>query len=891
MVEEAISRAIVEVGDYEADFRCVWPDGSVHWINASGHAVAGDDGRTRRMVGLTLDITERKQAEVERATLLVREREAREEAETIIQVSSTLAGELDLQKLMQSITDAGTKLTGAKFGAFFYNVINEQGEAYMLYTLSGAPREAFERFGIPRNTALFDYTFRGKGIVRSHDILRHHDYGKHPPHYGMPRGHLPVRSYLAAPVISRSGAVLGGLFFGHPEPGVFSERAERISAGIASQAAIAIDNARLFRAAQYEIAQRKQAEEAARDSEERLRAMFESSVVGFAIMKPDTSFLQLNDAFCAITGYTSDELSMMNYASITHPDDCAPTKKLVGQLLAGERSSFVIEKRYRRKNSEEIWVQNSVSVTRDTAGRPLHLVVVSQDITERKHAEEQLRASEERYRAVVDSQAEMLCRFRPDGTILFVNPAFANACGQASEALIKGNIWNFVVEEDQPEVQEILNRLTLEAPEARIEKRFKTTEGERWTLWTYRALSFETNGRLIEAQSSGIDITERKRMEEALKEADQRKDEFLAMLAHELRNPLAPILNAAHTLKLVGSADANQQWAREVIERQTQRLTRLVDDLLDVSRIARGKVTIAHEPLELSTIILHAVETSRPLIDARRHQLTVTLPPKPARLQGDLTRLVQVVGNLLNNAAKYTDEGGQIWLEAAVEGDEAVIRVRDNGMGISADLLPSVFALFTQADRSLDRSQGGLGIGLTLARYLVELHGGRVEARSEGHGRGSEFTVRLPLLASSSAASAKESAGEGVLPESSTLRILVVEDNADSAESLAMLLRFKGHEVLIAPDGPSALAMGRSFEPQVVLCDIGLPGINGYEVAARLRKQRAFKQTPLIALTGYGHEESRLHATEAGFDYHLVKPVDPDALNILIASLNIDPTY
>jgi two-component system CheB/CheR fusion protein len=574
----------------------------------------------------------------------------------------------------------------------------------------------------------------------------------------------------------------------------------------------------------------------------------------------------------------------MNSDSITHPDDRATANELVGQLLAGERSSFVNEKRYSRKDDAQIWVQMSVSITRDAAGRPLHLVAVCQDVTERKQAEERLRESEERYRAVVDSQAEMLCRFRPDGTILFVNPAYAEACGATPEALIGGNFWDFIAEGDRPGMLDILNRLTLEAPEARIENRFETTGDARWILWTNRALGFDADGRLIEAQSSGIDITDRKRVEEALKEADRRKDEFLAMLAHELRNPLAPILNAAHALRLVGPADANQQWAREVIERQTRHLARLVDDLLDVSRITRGKVTLAREPLDLSTIISRAVEASRPLIDERRHKLTVAFPPEPARVEGDLTRLVQVVGNLLNNAAKYTDEGGHIWLEAAEEG-EAVIRVRDNGMGISADLLPHVFALFTQADRSLDRSHGGLGIGLTLVRHLVEMHGGRVEARSEGPGRGSEFIVRLPALAPGSAAYAKEAVGERARPTPDALKILVVEDNADSAESMALLLRLNGHEVRIAHDGPSALAEARSFEPQVVLCDIGLPGMDGYEVAARLREQQAFKQTPLIALTGYGQEGARRRAKEAGFDYHLVKPVEPGALDTVLDSL------
>ena len=377
----------------------------------------------------------------------------------------------------------------------------------------------------------------------------------------------------------------------------------------------------------------------------------------------------------------------------------------------------------------------------------------------------------------------------------------------------------------------------------------------------------------------------RKRAEQALREADRRKDEFLAMLAHELRNPLAPIRNAAQVLKLVGDGDAKQRWAREVIERQTQHLTRLVDDLLDVSRITQGKVKLAREPLDLSAVVQRAVEASRPLIDARRHHLTVVPPPEPVRLAGDLTRLVQVVGNLLNNAAKYTDEGGHIRVEAAREGAEAVLRVRDDGMGIPPDLLPHVFDLFIQADRSLDRSQGGLGIGLTLVRQLVELHGGRVEARSAGFGQGSELTVRLPAASPGAAEGVEAVAGESAQPAPRALKILLVEDNLDSAEMMTFLLTLGGHEVRTAHDGREALEAARAFLPQAVLCDIGLPGMNGYELAARLREQPDFRRTPLIALTGYGEEESRRRSREAGFDYHLVKPVEPAALDALLDSL------
>ena len=421
-----------------------------------------------------------------------------------------------------------------------------------------------------------------------------------------------------------------------------------------------------------------------------------------------------------------------------------------------------------------------------------------------------------------------------------------------------------------------------------IEMRIVQPDGTvRWIATNGKAI-YNAEGQPVRMLGATVDVTDRKLAEDALKEADRRKDEFLAMLAHELRNPLAPIRNAAQVLKLIIPSDANQQWAREIIERQTQHLTRLVDDLLDVSRITQGKVKLAREPLDLTTVIHRAVETSRPLIDARHHQLTVTLAPDSLRVEGDPTRLVQVVGNLLNNAAKYTDEGGRIELEAAREGQEAVVRVRDNGMGLPADLLPHVFDLFTQADRSLDRSQGGLGIGLTLVRQLVEMHGGRVEAKSEGPGHGSEFTLRLPLSQAAGATQTDPSAAGQARQGGRALKILVVEDNVDSAEMLAFMLRLGGHDIRIAHNGAEALEAAHAFAPQIVLCDIGLPGMNGYEVAARLRGQTAFNRMPLIALTGYGQDEARRRAREAGFDYHLTKPVEPEALAALLAALVAD---
>jgi PAS domain S-box-containing protein len=355
-------------------------------------------------------------------------------------------------------------------------------------------------------------------------------------------------------------------------------------------------------------------------------------------------------------------------------------------------------------------------------------------------------------------------------------------------------------------------------------------------------------------------------------------EEFLAMLGHELRNPLAPIRNALELMRLRPNAEA-QAKAHEMIERQVKNLTRLVDDLLDVSRITRGSINVRREEVELSGLVANAVESVQPFIQARLHRVQISLPGEPMPVFGDETRLAQVVANLLNNAAKYTPEGGHIQLQLERSGSDAVLRVRDNGIGIAADLLPKVFDLFSQAERSLARSEGGMGIGLTLVRRLVELHGGQVEAFSAGTGCGSEFVVRLPLIercVPRPAATACAAAQDGIAP----LRVLVVDDNIDAASSLEMLLALNGHEVRSAHDGPKAVSIAEEWNPDVLLLDIGLPGMNGYEVASRLRA-RGFHGR-LIALTGYGQEGDRRKSEQAGFDAHLVKPANPEELNRLL---------
>lgn len=411
-----------------------------------------------------------------------------------------------------------------------------------------------------------------------------------------------------------------------------------------------------------------------------------------------------------------------------------------------------------------------------------------------------------------------------------------------------------------------------------VEYRYQhPTRGERWI---YSKAGLVEHGGHRHIVGICLDVTERRQAEEALKEVNQRKDEFLAMLAHELRNPLAPIRNAAQLLNIHSSGKPELEWARAVIERQTSHLVRLVDDLLDVSRMVRGQIMLQKRRVDLAEVVQHAVETSRPLIRLRKHHLTVQLPDTPVQLEADLTRMSQVISNLLNNAAKYTDEGGQIRLDASVSEGTVTIRVRDTGLGVDPDLLPHIFDLFTQADRTPDRSEGGLGIGLTLVKRLVEMHGGSVEARSEGLGSGAEFIVRLPVLAEGQAAAPPLPARVPVVPaaDARSLRILIVDDNVDAADSIAMLLNMEGHQTRAVNTARAALLAVPDFQPEVVLLDIGLPEMDGYEVARRLREQNGQHRMRLVAVTGYGQPADRRRAQAAGFDEHMVKPVEPTAL-------------
>ena len=404
-----------------------------------------------------------------------------------------------------------------------------------------------------------------------------------------------------------------------------------------------------------------------------------------------------------------------------------------------------------------------------------------------------------------------------------------------------------------------------------------------WILVRGRA-SYGEDGLPLRISGVSLDMTDRRRDEEALRAADRKKDDFLALLAHELRNPLAPITNALQTIRRTNDGNLRER-CEAIMQRQVGHMVRLIDDLLDVSRINRNKMELRRAPVTVADVVSNAVETARPVIDAAGHELTIALPDTPMLIDGDLTRLAQVFANLLTNSAKYTERGGRIRLEARRDAAEVVVTVRDTGIGIPRESLPNIFDMFSQVDRTLERSTGGLGIGLALVRGIVEMHGGKVVASSEGAGRGTEFSVRLPLVDAPSEATVEANGGRRWPRSDRPWRVLVVDDNRDSAESMAELLRAHGNEVTVAHDGLEAVARAEALHPEVVLMDVAMPRLNGLEATRRIRAQPWGRGMIVVALTGWGQESDRTRTAQAGCDGHLVKPVSLDALTDLFAKL------
>ncbi|WP_254509013.1 hybrid sensor histidine kinase/response regulator [Anatilimnocola floriformis] len=529
-----------------------------------------------------------------------------------------------------------------------------------------------------------------------------------------------------------------------------------------------------------------------------------------------------------------------------------------------------------RKNGSEFPVEVSLSPIFDHDG--ILVASIVRDVTERSRIEAMMQDSEVRYRRLFETAKDgILILDTLTGRITDANPFMSELLGYSHEHFLGKELWEIGLFSDKA-ANEAAVRTLQDKGYIRYEHLpLETSQGLRVEVEVVANAYREDHHRVI--QCNIRDITERSKLEKQMQEQaavledlHRRKDEFLAMLSHELRNPLAPITNAVQLLSLQKHENKLQHQARTIIERQVGQLARLIDDLMEVSRINTGRIHLQLERVGLNGVVERGVETTRPLMDQHHHELKVSLSSQPIWVYADPTRLEQVVVNLLTNAAKYTADCGTIAIAVQQEGNEAVLRVRDSGVGIAPELLPRIFDLFTQAERSLDRSQGGLGIGLCLVQRLVEMHDGKIEVESK-LGKGSEFVVHLPIMAT---LPISPTSPKHIVPGShgAALRVLVVDDNLDSAQSLGLLLEATGHDVQLAYDGPTALQATLDYRPHVVLLDIGLPDLDGYEVAKRIREQPALKNIVLVAMTGYGNVADLRRSGDAGFNHHLVKPAD-----------------
>jgi PAS domain S-box-containing protein len=614
----------------------------------------------------------------------------------------------------------------------------------------------------------------------------------------------------------------------------------------------------------------------------RLAAIVESSQDAIISKTLDGVIRTWNVGAERLFGHRAEEAIGRPITLIVPTDRLDEEREILARLARGERIEHFETVRM-AKDGSRLDISLTVSPIHDAEGRIIGASKVARDVTERRRVEEALRESEQRFRTLAAYAPVGIFLTGSDGGYLFVNKCWCTMAGLSPEEA-QGQGWSRALHPDDREriVREWHAAVNAGLPFV-SEYRFRTPQGE--VAWLHgRAVGLcDEAGRVRGYIGILTDITERREAVEALQEADRRKDEFLALLAHELRNPLAPLRNGLQVMRLAAANAGLVATTRDMMERQLSHMVRLIDDLLDVSRISRNKIELRLSRVLLADIVSSAVETARPAFEAAGHELTLSLPPEPVYLEADLTRLAQVFGNLLNNSTKYTERGGHIWLTATREGGQVLIAVRDDGIGIPAFALPNIFEIFSQVDRSIERSTGGLGIGLALVKGLVEMHGGTVEAASPGQGKGSTFTVRLPVINDRAEPSLGTPAEEWRDSAGSNRRILVVDDSRDSAASMALMLQLLGNEVRTAHDGIEAVELAEQLRPQVILMDIGMPKLNGYEATRRIREQPWGREMTVIALTGWGQEVDRVKSKEAGCDGHLVKPINlPDLEKLLI---------
>ena len=633
-------------------------------------------------------------------------------------------------------------------------------------------------------------------------------------------------------------------------------------------------------------------------AEDHMRSVIDYIIDGVITIDERGKVLSFNPAAERLFGYKATEVIGRNVRMLMPEPYSSEHDSYLANYLSTGVAKIIGSGREvigRRKDGSTFPMDLAISEFR--RGGVRYFTGIVRDITERKRTEEELRQAEERMRSVVNNVIDGIITIDETARIASFNPAAEKLFGFESAEVMGKNVKMLMPEPYHGEHDGYVNSY-VHTGQAKIIGIGREVVGRRKDGSTF-PMELAVSEFRIGARRffTGIvrDITERKRLEqdlrqrvEELADADRQKNDFLAMLAHELRNPLAPMRNALHLIKMPGAAPSTVDEARAMMERQLEHLVRLVDDLLDVSRIIRNRIELRKEALDIASVVQRAIETAAPVIDAHGHQIEVSLADKPVMIEADAIRMAQIISNLLTNAAKYSKVPGRIWLTVRAQAGTATISVRDQGIGIEPELLPRIFDLFVQGDHSLARAQGGMGIGLTLVKRLVEMHAGEVHASSPGLGQGSEFTVTIPALPEKAAVEG-QTPGDGRLVYQADVgtpkrrrRVLVVDDNVDAAESIAMILRMTGYEASCVYDGPAALVAAKDHPPDVFVLDIGLPGMTGYEVAHKLREQPRFHKTPIVAVTGYGQYDDRQRSRQAGFDYHLTKPVNPDVLQALL---------
>jgi PAS domain S-box-containing protein len=616
--------------------------------------------------------------------------------------------------------------------------------------------------------------------------------------------------------------------------------------------------------------------------EERFRDLFENANDVFYTHDLEGRITALNRRAEVVLGYTREEAIGKKAADIVPPEYLPLMQDALRQKLAGGESPTVYEIEMIRKDGKPVRLEvSSRLIVRD--GVPVGVQGVARDITDRKRAEQavlereaELRATREQLQLITDNMSAPITRCSRDLRYVWVSKPYARWMGRSPEEIAGRLIVDVIGVEGLASIQGYIDRV-LAGEQVRYEDQVNFRDlGQRWLRAVYTP-TLDPSGTPDGWVAVVDDFTEQKHAEEALRQADRRKDEFLAVLAHELRNPLAPIRNALHYLQLRHDDEKGVERVREIMNRQVSHLTRLIDDLLDLSRINRGKLVLKPEMVDLARLTLLTSEDQRPAIEAAGLQLDVQLPQSAVWTSSDPTRLNQILYNLLENARKFTDPGGRVTVRLSVGTNqpEAVLSVGDTGVGVESERIPELFDVFSHADRNPDRSRGGLGLGLAIVRGLVELHGGHVQVRSEGKGEGTEFVIRLPLQVSDAVIDARV---EGPEPRAKGLRVLIIEDHRDIAESLRMVLELCGCQVWVALCGNEGLELARRLKPDVAVCDLGLPGMDGFAVASALRQHPDTAGVRLIAVSGYGQEQDRRRAKEVGFDEHFTKPVDPKDL-------------